>query len=370
MRKKLKIEALIVTLLFTAALFLGGCSSGNATPSSSASTDSDTAAVGNTPGNITNGGFAAQQGDWIYYLTSAADTVNSNLGSEADPGKQYLCKIKTDGTGKTQISSGKLYCLNVVGDWIYCVGYNGNSGEDYYLYKIKTDGTGKTQIGKDNNIGLTIAVAGNWIYYTRSHDPGKLYKIRTDGTGKTQINSGEKSDNIGTFNVSGGWIYYDNCFVKGIDAKTQMNEYNHYLYKIQTDGKGNTKLSGDEIEDFNVVDDWVYYIDRGDNSHIYKMKTDGTGKTQISSDKSSHINVSGNWIYFVNENPDPSNHQIPFNCLYKVAPDGTGETQVCSDKVEAFSILGDWIYYRKLINDSEIALYRVRTNGADQQAVN
>jgi hypothetical protein len=224
MRKKLKIEALIVTLLFTAALFLGGCSSGNATPSSSASTDSDTAAVGNTPGNITNGGFAAQQGDWIYYLTSAADTVNSNLGSEADPGKQYLCKIKTDGTGKTQISSGKLYCLNVVGDWIYCVGYNGNSGEDYYLYKIKTDGTGKTQIGKDNNIGLTIAVAGNWIYYTRSHDPGKLYKIRTDGTGKTQINSGEKGDNIGTFNVSGGWIYYDNCFVKGIDAKTQMNE--------------------------------------------------------------------------------------------------------------------------------------------------
>jgi hypothetical protein len=86
MRKIIKNKVLIVTILLTAALFLGGCGSGNASSSSAASAGSDTAVVGNTPGNITNGGFAAQQGDWIYYLTSAADSVNSNLGSEEGDG--------------------------------------------------------------------------------------------------------------------------------------------------------------------------------------------------------------------------------------------------------------------------------------------
>jgi hypothetical protein len=76
---------------------------------------------GNTPGNIINGGYAAIQGDWIYY------------NNASDDGKLY--KIKTDGSGRQKLNDDVSSYINVIGDWIYYTDDIGN------ICKIKTDGS-------------------------------------------------------------------------------------------------------------------------------------------------------------------------------------------------------------------------------------
>ena len=60
--------------------------------------------IGNTPGNIVNGGYVAQQGDWIYYC-------NVSLG-------YTLYKIRTDGSERTKLSDDSSLYINVIGDWV------------------------------------------------------------------------------------------------------------------------------------------------------------------------------------------------------------------------------------------------------------
>ena len=78
---------------------------------------------GNSVGNIGNNGFAALQGEWIYYKNSDDD--------------YKLYKIKTDGSKRQKVSDDTFGCINVVGDWIY---YS-NWSEGYEIYKVKTDGS-------------------------------------------------------------------------------------------------------------------------------------------------------------------------------------------------------------------------------------
>jgi hypothetical protein len=71
---------------------------------------------------------------WIYFI----ETDNNE-----EP-KYNICKIRTDGTEKTELfpynrSTGNIFFLNVVGDWFYF-----REGEYYeygYLYRVKKDGS-------------------------------------------------------------------------------------------------------------------------------------------------------------------------------------------------------------------------------------
>ena len=119
--------------------------------------------TGNTTGNISNGGLAARQGEWIYY-------------SNSDDGEK-IYKIKTDGSEREKINDDYSGFINVVGDWIY---YS-NQDDAGKIYKIKTDGSGREKINDDYS--WFINVVGDWIYCYTSHGH-KTYKIKTDGSGR------------------------------------------------------------------------------------------------------------------------------------------------------------------------------------------
>ena len=157
---------------------------------------------GNTVGNILNLGFAAQQGDWIYYTTvdESGDICQLN-------------KVRSDGSERTKLSDDLATFINVVGDWIYYGSYNfeyeSKYGTDYFqLCKIRVDGSEKTKICDDN--AWFVSVVDGWIYYISLMEEDiyefKLYKIRTDGSERTKLSE----DDVGYMSVVGDWIYY-NC---------------------------------------------------------------------------------------------------------------------------------------------------------------
>ena len=96
--KKEKILSLLISVIVAAGL-LAGCSSGRNT----GGTESDSVnTVGNTNGNISNGGMAAKLGDWIYYVNSGDN--------------DRIYKIKSDGTEKTKLADDEASNINAAGE--------------------------------------------------------------------------------------------------------------------------------------------------------------------------------------------------------------------------------------------------------------
>ncbi len=281
---------------------------------------------GNTPGNITNFAFVAKQGDWIYY--------NNNT----------LYKIKTDGTGKTEVNKDIPIFINVVGEWVYYVEASSDKNE---IYKVKTDGTSRTKLS--NDISMYMTVEQDWIYYVNYSDEGKLYKMKTDGTSKTKI----ANETAYEINISGDWVYYTIVVDSGESE----------IYKVKKDGTGLTKLyRATRIAYLNVSGEYLYFETsdlNGKNGNIMTVKKDGTNLSTICEDTAEFINVSGEWVYYSNTS---DSHK-----LYKIKIDGTGKTKISDDDAMYINIVNEWIYYG---TGSGTDTIKVKTDGTERQIFN
>jgi len=310
--KRTKIINLFTILVLTASIFYG-CSSSN-----DSSTKSE---IGNSSGNIINGGIATKQGEWVYFTSGSA-----------------IYKEKVDGSERTLVINDNASNINVVNDWIY---YKANINNVTKMFKVKTDGTERTKLSDD--IAFNMIVSGDWIYFLSSG----LYKMKTDGTEKTQISK----DSAMFLNVVGDWIYYSN----GTDG--------FKIYKVKTDGTERTKLSDESAIGMNVSGDWIYYVNYKDENKIYKLKIDGTGKAKLSDDSAPVLNVFDGWIYYWNNNEN--------NNLFKLKLDGTERVKLNDDYSDSPNIVGEWIYYNNYSKDryyynydNDLAMvYKIKTDG-------
>ncbi len=281
---------------------------------------------GNTNGNLNSFGMFADKGDWIYY---------SNI---SDGDKLY--KERKDGTDKIKLNDDTSFFINIIGDWIY---YNSGNVSGSQVYKIKTDGTGKTNLNFESSY---LNVSGDWIYSVLRDK--KLYKATTDGREFNKLCDDEVgSVAFGSIAVSGDWIYYSNMSDGG------------NLYKIKTDGTRRTKLNDDFSCYINVVGDWIYYCIYSINSayesmNVYKIKTDGTGKVSINNIRGLSINVVGEWIYY---------SSLSDKGIYKIKTDGTNKTKLCDYSNESISVAGDWVYSGPVIGSGKYL--KVKTDGTE-----
>lgn len=314
--------------------------------------------IGNTAGNISNVGLAAYQDGWIYYVNDADGYA--------------IYKIRTDGSDKTKLNSDNSRYINVAGEWIYYVSYDGQgiakpdsvypmplSGipdldQSYNLYRICIDGTGRERLNDDNT--RFVKVIEDWIYYNNQSDNGSLYRIRTDGSERTKLNSGESL----YINLDGGWIYYMK-WGEGCD-----------IYRIRPDGSDETLVLAQRtvLDDgysinivpwfLNVQDDRLYFTEMSGRRRIMKVSTDlSRGEDLMGSEESYYLNVHDGWIYYIARDEGGR--------IYRIRPDGSGRVQVNSDKSWMINIADDWIYYSN--RDDDDRLYRIRTDGSGRERV-
>lgn len=292
---------------------------------------------GNTTGNISNGGFAAIQGNWIYY---------SNPQFSNWKGQGYIYKMHTNGTGETKLNEDHSSYINVVGDWVY---YR-NDDADGAVFKIKTDGTSKTQLNKDESD--YINVIGGYIYYMDKTDGGAVHKMTADGKNEQKL-IGTESSNIA---VADGWVYYRNEADSG------------KIYKVSADGSNNTCLSKNHGGGVNIVNGIIYFCDAGGT--LYSVGTDGSGEKNLCSVYSSYdskgvkafsgINISGDTVYYSEQLlTDYNLCKVPLN----IKP-GTKETTLDTDCNGGICVFGNLIYYKGLKGT-----YWIKTDGTGKTKV-
>ena len=230
------------------------------------------------------------------------------------------------------------------GDWIYfCNYYDGDKTFQIYRINIQT-GKGE-KWGKD--AASSIYAAGGWIYYTNWGDKQYLYKINADGTGRQKLNAMHSS----VIKVIGDWIYYQEY-----EAESRL----FYFCKMQTDGTNKQLLAtGDEIGDVRFIDEWIYYINKSDDSCIYRIRTDGEGRERIVNDKINNMIILDDWIYCT--------HTDEAGALYRIRTDGTDQEGI-NGRSGSFNVINNWIYYANAEDDRHI--YKISTDGMDKEQIN
>jgi hypothetical protein len=283
---------------------------------------------GNTAGNIHNLGYAAIQGDWIFYF-------NGN-----DDWKIY--KMRADGTERQKLNDDSWsHYMNVVGDWIFYENWS-------VIYRMRTDGTQREKLSDDITKGSMI-VAGDWIFYINGYERWKLYKMRTDGTDRQKLSD----DYFTGIDIVGDWIYYT--------AELDVNRNKiHGIYRMRTDGTDVRKLSDDWSSSITVADGLIFYGNLSDGGKIYVMRTDGTGRRKLNDDRSYFTNVAGDWIFYSNWNDGMK--------IYRMRTDGTEKKKLNDDYdwSDYLNVAGGWIFYR---NNGDHKMYMMRTDGTDRQLV-
>jgi hypothetical protein len=280
---------------------------------------------GNTSGNLTNGGSAVSDGQYIYYLNSS------------DGYKLY--KSKPDGSLKSKINDSRCGSLNIVGDWIYYTGSFENEG----IYKMKKDGSSKTLIVKSQVMG--ISVVNDWIYYLErdasQSQKNDLYKIKTNGTSKTKINFGAGSSLVCAYLqdivVVENWVYLS--LYNKVENKEQ-------LFRIKTDGSSAQKVLSSSPRFFSIEGGWVYYADET-YKKINKAKVDGSSEKVIYTIPESHyslysINISNGYVYFSNYTESQPTDKLG---IYRMKTDGTNTVKLVSGSAKFLNIVSDWIYF-------------------------
>jgi endoglucanase Acf2 len=260
--------------------------------------------LGNSFGNINNGGFVAEKDGYIY---------TSNI----DQNNNYLYRMKLDGSDRKALNNhsslsinvndtnvfyinlrdSKIYTVGIGGGEAICINeedtassmvlYGGNifyinSSDNSQIYRMKLDGSGRTKISEDVNCKY-FNITEKFIYYVStgsSGDSGPLYRMNVDGTEKLELSDKQCSYPM----TDGQYIYY-------------IDETDKSLWSIGFNGTDARKLSSDNCSYLNMRGDTLYYRNANDNDRLYAVKTDGSKRTAVNDIKSFFINIAGNYAY-------------------------------------------------------------------------
>lgn len=215
------------------------------------------------------------------------------------------------------------------GNYTYFSKDNSNMSDEIYstMYMIKNDGTGEKEI---NSYIPDSFYADKDGFYEISMDAvtkRNIMKYNLDGTNQKVFTSGAAS----YMTVTTDWIFYTNI------------DDNFSLYKIDKDGNNKTKIVDTKLAYtynvvnqisgktfFDLIDEYIYYINLSDNSKLYKVKLDGTDNVKVLDKSVKIIWVKDNHIYFQETNGIKT---------MVIDSDGKNEKEVMSKYINDLSII-------------------------------
>lgn len=261
--------------------------------------------VSNKDGNMNNQGMVAMEDDWIYFINDAEN--------------YSIYKMRLDGTEMQEVCSDKTACLTVSEGWIYYC----KEDSDNNVYKVRTDGSERTKLNSYHSNCLTVV--GDWIYFRNFRYYSRMYRMKTDGTEVQRLTS----------NAAWGYFWHDNS-IYHIESRS-----GEVIYRADFNDEGAevTKLNSSPSDYICIVDDWIYYVNRGQQNYIYKMRLDGSENQRAFDVKARRMNYSDGWLYFT----DADDNQR----IYRARTDGSEKTLVvdislCID----INIAGNWMFFR------------------------
>jgi len=304
--------------------------------------------VGNTIGNIRNYGYAADQGNWIYFL--APNENSTEVG---------IFRIRKDGTNQEQLymSSTDIVSLNVYRNYIYFIGVSSEAPNeedefDNKIYRMKLDGS-DLQIINDNEFNdncYEIYVVDNSVYYIGTG--AEVCKMDLNGENKTTL----LEEGTGYLGITEDYIIYNKV--------ENENTTEYVTYIMNRDGSNQRAIIPEKrLYSVNIEDGYIYYADT--SKHIYRTKIDsGVEELLYDNLEAYNLNTRDGYAYYLNYK-DQTSEVV---CLYRIKLDGQSEIELVKELASYSSfidIVGDWVIYMDSSN-TEGFIDLVKVDGSDE----
>lgn len=253
--------------------------------------------------------------------------------------------VKVKGSEEFQITNETAYSINVVGEDIYYLSIGDTSNIN--IRKVKSNGSGLETIKTIKTSISKIYVLGNYIYYATNENEDGIAKLTLDGKEEKIITSSEIND----FEVIDNMIYFTN----------KIGD----IYKMTINGTELEKINTDyDIKEFQVKDEWIYYFNE-ENKNLCKVKTTGKDTTVVSEYVNSNIyNITTDKIYFFDINAKKiASVNLNGQNYKEIVSISTNKTRI--------NVVGDMLYYLDASSsESKIyQIYRIKTNGNSAKSI-
>ncbi len=293
--------------------------------------DEDT--VGNTPGNLNNGGYFCEADGRVYFANAYDEYALYSMDSNES-------NIK-------KLNDGAYSCLNVGGDYLYYSmlgksdGYDlGFIGTTYGIYRSNLKGRKVTGLDRCHIVNMQLC--GNYIYYEK-YDNKEAVSLE-----KIKINKKDRQT------VAPKAIINPNCYVNGT-IYYNGDDKDHYLYALDTATDTSRVVWEGDLWNPVVQDGYVYYMDVGNDYCLCRYSLYDNVVEVLTKDRIDTFNVYDNYIYYQVSSPTSP-------ALKRMLTDGSSPETVKEGVFQNINITSQYVYFNAFNEPTPV--YKTSTFGA------
>jgi len=289
--------------------------------------------VGNSSGNLLNGGFFCEGGDGTIYFCNTYDGGNLYSMDENCENITFVYEDKVENlnyAGNYLVYSRKNYEKETVRGEMFVFNTKGLYG---LQLKRKT-----TKCFYDGTLGL-VGLIGNDLFYQHfNKNQGiSLYTVRLDGSDNRECGDGAVNPSA----IRDGKIYY-------------MGETQPGLFCYDIESENIQKLSDKNYYGCLLAGNYIYTMDLENGYCIVRTDLNGENEEVIVDHMCSAFNAStdGDYIYY--QVDDGENQRL--ECKY--IPSGE-ETVIVDGSYDRIHLVGSWLFFADAMSDQ---FYMTRIN--------
>ena len=287
--------------------------------------------VGNTAGNLNNGGYFCEY-DGRVYFANAYDNYS-------------LYSMNADETDIKKLHGGNTSYINAGGDYLYYATTGADASDEssfrgaYGIYRSKLNGKGAT--GMDRCYIAAMQLCGNYLYYAKidTKTSMSLEKIKIDKKDKQTVNPSA--------------LINPNCYVNG---RIYFNgtESDHYLYSLNTRNDSVTVEWQGNIWNPIYLNGYVYYMDVENDYRLCRFSMYDNVVEVLTNDRVDTFNVYNDYIYYqTNSKTAPA--------LKRMYIDGSSQEIVREGIYQNINITSQYVYFNAFGESTPV--YKTNTYG-------
>lgn len=277
--------------------------------------------VGNTAGNINNGGYFCESDGVVYF---------SNF---YDNGTLY--RMNPDESGMKKLNNQTIRFLNAAGSHLYYFQSDSRNGSDLGsvlkstgLYRSTKEGTHLTCLKRGTMD--TMLLVGNSVFFQYYEDTKVFTMHRIDTSGQNDI---QVTDYIANPACANGTSIY-------FHGTTE----DHNLYRLDTLTNDITRIWGGSLWNPVYSDGYVYYMDLSQHYALSRLDLSTGVSETLTTDRVEFFNVSADYVFYQTVDSDTP-------ALKRIGKDGSGMVILAEGVYHNLCLTSQFLYFSAYGND-------------------
>lgn len=277
--------------------------------------------VGNTAGNLNNGGLFCEYNGVVYFSNPAAEGALYSMTPD-EQNKQEVVAVKP-----RNILAGGKYLFYAQADTVGPISL-GNIRSRHDFYRCELDGDKITALTQD--VVVTGQLVDNHLYLLIAGDETPIFK-------KMNIDKSEETV-LAKYQVNPACAYNGTIYYNG-------TQNNHYLYALDTGSDVSTELWAGNIWFPTYYNGDFYYLDVANNYRLCRYVPSENVVEVLTNDRVDCFNIGSGFIYYqCNDSKAPS--------LKMMSTDGSGVSVLAEGIYTQIHMTSRYVYFRAYENES------------------